>query len=256
VSTETGVSVDGVVDGLTGHGYALVPRATDPARLEAARGESERILAGAPTGRDDFEGRRTRRVYGLFAKTRAFDAVAVDPLVLGVLDRVLGHYQLGAPALIDIGPGERAQPLHRDDALYPVTRPHAELVVSAMWPLDDFTPQNGATRIVPGSHDDLADSPADFDRASLPVVMPAGSVLLYLGSTLHGGGANRSERSRRGVVMHYSASWLRAVENHVLAVPRPVVRTLAPRLQELLGYNVHPPFVGYVDGRHPRRVLG
>jgi ectoine hydroxylase-related dioxygenase (phytanoyl-CoA dioxygenase family) len=157
--------------------------------------------------------------------------------------------------MIGIGSGERAQPLHRDDALYPVPRPHAELVLSAMWPLDAFTEENGATRVVPGSHRDTSDGVADLERAGIPVAADAGSVLFYLGSTLHGGGANRTADTRHGVVMHYCASWLRPVENHVLVVPRDVVRELPAQLQELLGYNVHPPFVGYVDGRHPRRVL-
>jgi ectoine hydroxylase-related dioxygenase (phytanoyl-CoA dioxygenase family) len=85
--------------------------------------------------------------------------------------------------------------------------------------------------------------------------MPAGAALMYVGSLWHGGGANNTQQCRTGVVLHYSASWLRPVENHVLAVPREVVRTLPERLQELLGYNIYPPFVGYVDGRHPRRLL-
>jgi len=244
-----------VVAALTRDGYAVVDGAMGDAGLTWARREAARILDPMPPGRDDFEGRRTRRAYGLFAKTRAFDEAAMHPLVTGVLDQVLGHYQLGAPAIIGIGPGEKAQPLHRDDALYPVARPHAELVVSAMWPLDAFTEKNGATRVVPGSHRDTSESPADLNRASIPVASGTGSVLLYLGSTLHGGGANRTADTRHGVIMHYGASWLRPVENHVLAVPRHVVRTLPVQLQELLGYNVHPPFVGYVDGRHPRRVL-
>ena len=101
----------------------------------------------------------------------------------------------------------------------------------------------GAPRLAPSSAE------------TVTVTMPAGSALLYLGSLWHGGGANTTARSRIGVVLHYSAAWLRPVENHVLAVPRDVVRTLPARLQELLGYNVYPPFLGYVDGRHPRRVL-
>ena len=104
------------------------------------------------TGRNSFEGFSTQRVYALFAKTRMFDAAATHPLLLGVLDQVLGHYQLSAQVGICIGPGEQAQVLHRDDAIYPVPEPHPPLVVNTMWPLDEFTAENGATRFIAGSH--------------------------------------------------------------------------------------------------------
>jgi ectoine hydroxylase-related dioxygenase (phytanoyl-CoA dioxygenase family) len=212
------------------------------------------LFDATPSGRDDFEGRSTRRVYALFAKTRALDSLATHPMVLDVLDRVLGPAQLSAPTAIEIGPGERAQPLHPDDAIYPIPRPHAELVVNVMWPFDDFTEGNGATRVVPGSHRWIDERPGPATE-TVAVTMPAGSAMMYVGSLWHGGGANTAGQPRVGVVLHYAVSWIRPVENHVLAVPRDVVRELPQRLQELLGYNVYPPFLGYVDGRHPRRVL-
>ena len=144
--------VEDLIGRLDRDGYALLRDAASPEAVAAARADLERILEHTPPGRDDFEGRRTQRVYALFAKTRRLDAFALHPTVLGVLDQVLGDYQLSAPAAIAIGPGERDQPLHPDDAIYPVPRPHPELVVNVMWPLDDFTLANGATRIVPGSH--------------------------------------------------------------------------------------------------------
>jgi ectoine hydroxylase-related dioxygenase (phytanoyl-CoA dioxygenase family) len=247
-------TVDSVVECLGRKGYALVEDMLSPAAVEAAAGEMRRILAETPTGRDEFEGYRTRRVYALFAKTRAFDDAAVDPLVLGVLDRVLGHYQLSAPTGIEIGPGEVAQVLHFDDGIYPLSRPHAELVCNTMWALDPFTAANGATRIVPASHNWI-DEKAGPDTVTVPAEMPAGAALFYLGTLWHGGGANATDAPRLGVILEYVVSWLRAQENHILAVPADVVRTLTPRLQELLGYNIHPPFMGYVDGRHPRRIL-
>lgn len=246
--------VEDLVAELEREGYALIPDAAAPAAVAAARADLERILERTPPGRDDFEGRRTQRVYALFAKTRALDDFALHPVVLGVLDRVLGDYQLSAPAAIAIGPGERDQPLHPDDAIYPVPRPHAELVVNVMWPLEDFTVPNGATRIVPGSHR-WAEARPGPETPTRAIEMPAGSALLYLGSVWHGGGANHTDRVRLGVVLHYAAAWLRPVENHVLAVPPSVVGTLPTRLQELLGYNICPPFIGYVDGHHPRKLL-
>jgi ectoine hydroxylase-related dioxygenase (phytanoyl-CoA dioxygenase family) len=246
---------DAVVDSLQRDGYAVVPAALTAADVERAREELLGALAHTPTGRNGFEGFATRRVYALFKKTRAFDAPAIAPLVLGVLDRVLGHYQLSAPVGIQIGPGEQAQVLHRDDAIYPLPRPHAPVVVNTMWPLDDFTEANGATRIVAGSHAWPVDRVPDRSTETFAAEMPAGSMMFYLGNLWHGGGANRTDRPRLGVILEYVASWLRAQENHCLAVPRRVVRTLPPRLQELLGYNVFPPFVGYVDGKHPRKAL-
>ena len=123
-----------------------------------------------------------------------------------------------------------------------------------MWPLQSFTEANGATRIVPGSNRWTTERPGPA-TTTVTVEMPAGTALLYTGSVWHGGGANSTEDDRLGVVLHYAASWLRPVENHVLAVPPSLVSTLPRRLQELLGYNIHPPFIGYVDGRHPRKLL-
>jgi ectoine hydroxylase-related dioxygenase (phytanoyl-CoA dioxygenase family) len=247
-------TVDGIVARLDRDGYATVADAIPQDQVAAARADLEAILEHTPPGRDDFEGRRTQRVYALFAKTRALDPLALHPVVLGVLDRVLGQYQLSAPAGIAIGAGETAQPLHPDDAIYPLARPHAELVVNVMWPLEDFTVANGATRIVPGSHRWTERQPGP-DTDTVAIEMPAGTALLYLGSVWHGGGANHTERTRLGVVLHYAVAWLRPVENHVLAVPPVAARALPERLQELLGYNIYPPFIGYVDGRHPRKLI-
>lgn len=247
-------TVDGIVARLDRDGYATVADAIPQDQVAAARADLEAILEHTPPGRDDFEGRRTQRVYALFAKTRALDPLALHPVVLGVLDRVLGQYQLSAPAGIAIGAGETAQPLHPDDAIYPLARPHAELVVNVMWPLEDFTIANGATRIVPGSHRWTERQPGP-DTDTVAIEMPAGTALLYLGSVWHGGGANHTERTRLGVVLHYAVAWLRPVENHVLAVPPVAARALPERLQELLGYNIYPPFIGYVDGRHPRKLI-
>ena len=249
-----GTAVDEVVAGVEADGYALIPNAIAPDQVAWARAELARLVDATPLGRDDFEGRRTRRVYALFAKTRALDALALHPVVLGVLDRVLGHYQLSAPAGISIEPREVAQPLHPDDAIYPVPRPHPELVVNVMWPLQDFTKENGATRIVAGSHHWVDERP-DASTPAVSVEMSAGTALVYSGQVWHGGGANRTDQSRLGVVLHYGASWLRPVENHVLAVPPTQTRELPVRLQELLGYNVRQPFLGYVDGRHPRALF-
>jgi ectoine hydroxylase-related dioxygenase (phytanoyl-CoA dioxygenase family) len=237
------------------HGAAVVERFLSPEKVAALKAELAPHREATPFGRNDFEGHVTRRVYALFAKVRGFDELAIDPLVLGVLDRVLGpHYQLSGPVGIDVGPGETAQNLHQDDVVYPLPFPHAPVVLNTMWALDEFTEHNGATRVVPGSHDTPASQPPDEGDAVL-ATMPAGSVMFYVGSVWHQGGPNETDERRLGVILEYVVSWLRAQETHLLAVPPEVVRTLPPRLQELLGYNIFPPFLGYVDGRHPLRTL-
>jgi ectoine hydroxylase-related dioxygenase (phytanoyl-CoA dioxygenase family) len=248
-------SVATVTDALLHDGWVIVENILEPAELAHAREDLARVLSRTPTGRNDFEGFATQRVYALFAKTRAFDSAALHPLALGVLDRILGHYQLSAPVGIQIGPGEKAQILHRDEAVYPLQRPHPPVVINSMWPLDDFTAANGATRLVPESHRWVPERIPDERSELMSAEMPAGSVMFYLGNLWHGGGANRTERPRLGVILEYVVSWLRPQENHCLAVPRSVARALPERLQELLGYNIFPPFVGYVDGSHPRKVL-
>jgi ectoine hydroxylase-related dioxygenase (phytanoyl-CoA dioxygenase family) len=247
-------TVDEVAGALGDEGVCIVEGMMSAGDVVAARASLRTALDSTPTGRNDFEGYGTRRVYALFAKTRAFDAWAVHPLLLGVLDRVLGHYQLSAPTGIEIGPGEREQVLHQDQSIYPLPADYPDVVVNTMWALDDFTAENGATRLIPGSHRWFDRQPTLADEVVL-AAMPAGSVAFYVGRIWHGGGANRTEQPRLGVILEYVAAWLRAQETHLLAVPRPVVAGLPERLQELLGYNIYPPFVGYVDGRHPRRYI-
>ena len=244
-----------VVKGLREDGYFVIERFLPAERVAAMKAELNGILERTPTGRNDFEGYSTRRIYALFGKTRCFDDLAIDPLLWDVTTKVLGpHFQLSAPTGIQIGPGEPDQILHHDDSIYPLPKPHQEVVINTMWAFDDFVEENGATRMVPGSHrwePERTPTPAD----TIPMEMPAGSVMFYLGSVWHGGGANRTDRPRLGVILEFIVSWLRPQENHLLAVPRDVAATLPERLQELLGYNIYPPFMGYVDGRHPRRVL-
>ena len=247
-------TVDEVVETLEREGYAIVERLLDTEQAAAVRAGLREVLDATPAGRNDFEGYKTKRIYALFAKTRAFDAPALHPLLLGVLDRILGSYQLSAPVGIEIGPGETAQNLHTDDIIYPVQKPHQHLVLNTMWALDDFTSANGATRLVPGSHRWVDERPGDNTEVII-AEMPKGSVMFFLGSLWHGGGTNSSDSPRLGVIIEYCAGWLRPQENHVIAVPPAVVGTLPERLQELLGYGIHPPFVGYVDGRHPRKAL-
>jgi ectoine hydroxylase-related dioxygenase (phytanoyl-CoA dioxygenase family) len=247
--------VEPIVAALREDGYVVVEGVLDEQRVKGMKAELEQILESTPTGRNDFEGYDTRRIYRLFHKTRRFDDLAIHPVLLGVLEQVLGHAQLSAPTGIQIGPGEPAQILHRDDSIYPLPQPHAEVVLNTMWAFDDFTVENGATRFVPGSNRWPPGRQPTKDDETVQTEMPKGSVALYTGTIWHGGGANRTDEPRLGVILEYVAAWLRPQENHVIGVAPEVVATLPEALQEMLGYNIFPPFMGYVDGRHPRRFL-
>jgi ectoine hydroxylase-related dioxygenase (phytanoyl-CoA dioxygenase family) len=248
---------DDVARSLDEGGYALIEGVLAPGEVEDRLAALHDLFAATPKGRNSFEGFETQRIYAVYAKTRAFDDLAVHPLLLGALDHALGpHYQFSAPVALQIGPGESAQVLHRDEDVYPIPRPHAPVVVNSMWALCDFTAANGATRLIPGSHRWPEDRrPAADHNEVVHVEMPAGSVLIYLGGLWHGGGGNTTDRPRPGLLLEYVASWLRPQETHLVAMDPAVVRELPERLQELLGYNIYPPFLGYVDGRHPRRFL-
>ena len=222
-------------------------------------GELARIRAAvAPMlelhGRNPFEGRATQRVYSVLNKTRACDRIADHPRVLALLDRLLlPNYLLSMLQVINILPGEQAQMLHTDDGFYPIPRPRKALGAATIWAIDDFTADNGATDIVPGSHlwGDRLPDPAERQ----PVLMPAGSCVFFLGTLWHGGGANRSAAPRLAVTAQYCEPWVRPQEAFTLSTTRDTVRSVSEDIRRMLGYSIHPPFIGQVDGMHPKRLL-
>jgi ectoine hydroxylase-related dioxygenase (phytanoyl-CoA dioxygenase family) len=207
------------------------------------------------TGRNSFEGRKTQRIYSVLSRTRVCDRLVDHPRVLAVLDRLLmPNYLLSALQAINIQPGESAQLPHHDDGFYPIPRPRAPLAAATIWAIDDFTADNGATVVLPGSHRWGARRPGPDDPA-LPVVMPAGSCVFFVGTLWHGGGANTSDRARLAVTAQYCQPWLRPMEAFTLSIPRDVARTVSDDIQRMICYSIHPPFVGAVDGLHPLRLL-
>ena len=200
----------------------------------------------------DFEGYRTLRLSEILARSRASADLVGEPLTLDAVDEVLLphciNYRIGSCTGIEILPGEATQRLHRDDGIYPISIQGMELQVSAMWALDDFTPDNGATHVVPGSHQGPSRSVSDRVFHTVQATMPKGSLLLYLGSVLHGGGANDTDAPRMGLINTYSLGWLRQEENHYLAIPREVADSYPERIRKLMGYEPHGPILGSYPG--------
>ncbi|EED34865.1 phytanoyl-CoA dioxygenase [Luminiphilus syltensis NOR5-1B] len=190
----------------------------------------------------DFNGYKTLRLSGILALSRSSADLIAHPLVLKVADAVLLrhclNYRIGSCTAIEILPGEKDQVLHRDDSFYPLRIPDVEFQISAMWPLDDFTLENGATRVVMGSHDlrDIDDIP-ESDAEQAP--MQRGSVLFYLGATVHGGGANLSDKPRSGLINTYALGWLRQEENQYLTIPREIADSYPDHVRRLMGYQSH-----------------
>ena len=205
-------------------------------------------LALTPLGRNRFEGLRSQRVYALVAKDPVFADLVSHPRILGLLDGILEpNYLLSAALAIQLGPAEDAQQFHYDDGSYHIPRPRPPVGVSAIWAIDDFTATNGATELIPGSHRWGNERPAPDDARGRKMVMPAGSVVVFLGTTWHRGGANTTDRARLGITPQYCQPWARQLENMALAVSQDIAARCSRRVQDLLGYSIHPPLMGYVD---------
>ncbi|MDT5229295.1 MAG: hypothetical protein QOH94_3088 [Mycobacterium sp.] len=221
--------------------------------MDRIRAEVEPHLAATSGGNTEFLGATTRRTGALIARSPTARPLITNPTIVDTLDLVLGDhastFQIDLTQLVTIGPGEPAQMIHRDQwsfDRFPFPRGF-EAEVATMWAVTDFTEESGATRMVVGSHR-WEDDPDDVDQAlSSPAIMAKGSVLLYLGSIFHGGGANTTEVSRIGMNVGYSLGWLRQEENQYLACPPEIARTLPEGLLRLMGYQRGSYSIGYVD---------
>ena len=263
------MNVQAHLDELDDQGYTLIREFLSADALRRVRDGLAPYL-DSHHGRNAFEGFRTERVYTLVGRGRVFEDIVEDARVLAILDRLLRPgYLLTASQAICIHTGETAQPIHHDDSFYPVPRPRPSYSYSTIVAVDDFTAENGGTEVIPGSHrwsnaqieghyngrQHERAMPASLESRLVPMVVPAGTCILFHGTLMHRGGANRSAASRLAFSNQYCEPWARTQENFFLGVPPERTARMSPRLQVLLGYEVMPPFMGHVTASHPHKVL-
>lgn len=269
------VPIASLVEAIDRDGVAMVTDAIDPGLLAALNGEFDVLIDGARPGTPnhiemliDFMGHKTVRIDGLPGKSKAFVDLLQHPLALDMADHYLLphclHYLLSTAQLIEIQTDETVQHLHRDDTawIYPpmptdrdaaptVDVPQLEVIV--LYALSDFTAENGATRVVPGSHLWPARRKPQ-EHEVVAAEMPAGSAIYYVGKTLHGGGPNSTDQMRRALFLGFSLGWLRTKENFFISTPIDKVREMPKRVQQLLGYETHGG-IGVVDVGCPSALL-
>ncbi len=251
-------AIDRWTERLKADGYCIIPDALPVETLGALNEDLDARFAATPFCEGGFYGPRTKRFGSLLKRS----AVAADfiqhPLILGIAQKLLGpwcdRFNLNLSQGIEIHPGAPAQFPHRDQDMWQGDKGRIEYLINVMWPLTDFTAENGATRIWPGSHTAVALDMAPIEK---PVVaeMPPGSVLLFLGSTLHAAGGNYARSIRRGLIVSYCLGWLKPFENQWLCYPPEIARTFSPELAELIGYSQHRPNLGNYEGQSPAILL-
>jgi len=239
-------------------GWAVIEHAVDLELVDAISDDLLRLEhdLGIVPANNLFEGRRTTRIYNLLVHGQLYERIPLHPNVLPVVEQVLDPGLLiSSLSSIAIGSDEQAQPIHADDQLIPLPKPHPPLICNTMWAITDFTEENGATRLCPGTHE-LDHSPNLLEHYdSIAAEMPKGSVLVWVGSLWHGGGANTTSQRRVGIAMNYCAGYVRQQENQQLGIPLDVARRFPRRLQELCGYSIYNGLIGHIDKQHPGKLL-
>ncbi|MEO5672460.1 MAG: phytanoyl-CoA dioxygenase family protein [Ramlibacter sp.] len=262
-------SLAGQLAELDERGFVVIPDFLSPVMIDRVRAALAPHLR-SHSGRNNFEGFHTERVYTLVGRGKVFEDIVEDPRIVALLDATLAPgCLLTASQAICIYPGETAQPIHYDDSFYPIPRPRPSFSFSTIVAVDAFTRENGCTEVIPGSHrwsdariagaydghDADAETPAALESQLVPLEMPAGACVFFQGTLMHRGGANRSAAPRLAFSNQYCEPWARTQENFFIGVPPSLVRTMSPRLQSMLGYSVMAPFMGHVTALHPLKAL-
>ena len=239
-------------------GWCVFGRAVEPALIACIEAELDPRFAATPLCQGAFYGERTKRFGSLLTRSAAIERLAMHPLILEIVEQMLlpwcERIALNLTQAIEIHPGALPQLPHRDQDMWQGPKGSLEYLVNVMWPLTTFTRLNGGTRLWTGSQFDQDIPVLPEEEAVVPTVSP-GDALIFLGSTLHGGGGNASPALRRGIVISYCLGWLKPWENQWLAYPPEIARHFDPDIAALVGYQQHRPSLGNFEGQCPSVLL-
>lgn len=249
VTFSSNAQIDEILEVFRRDGACIIADVLSPEEVEQTLEQVMPYVERTQYGADDFAGRKTRRTGALVARSESCREIVMDKLILGTAEKFLADFTkriiLHLTQTICIGPGGGAQTLHRDRLAWGEHLPKSiEPQFNTMWALTDFTAENGATRVVPGSNRWDWEKRAEQEQIC-QAEMSAGSVLLYSGSVIHSGGENLTEQMRMGLNITYCLGWLRQEENQYLSCPPEYAKELSPSLQELLGYTMGNYALGY-----------
>lgn len=251
--------IAGYIQDLRRDGYCVIKDALPSSLIAALESDLEPTFAATPFGKGGFYGETTKRFGRLLIRSPHARALVQHQLILAIVDTILSpwcdRFQLNTTQAIEVHSGAPAQVPHRDQDMWRGPIGEVEYLVNVMWPLTPFTRDNGATRVWPRTHGRMALAP-EPEALPIAIEMEPGAALLFLGSALHGAGANRTLEVRRGLVIGYSLGWLKPYENQWLAYPPEVAKTFPPDLAALVGYRQHRPNLGNFEGQCPSVLLG
>jgi ectoine hydroxylase-related dioxygenase (phytanoyl-CoA dioxygenase family) len=249
----------GIAHALSKDGFVILKNLLGEREVRAIADELEPHFEATPRCLGDFHGWKTTRVNSVLTRAPTVRSLlfhqAIWPGVQAILKPACDYVQLNLVQAIRVHPGERAQAPHRDEEMWPGDKHGVPWVVNVMWAIDEFTEQNGATRLWPGSHAEGLDRFVD-PSASIAAEMPPGSACVFMGALTHGAGANRSVAPRTGIIVSYCLGWLKTYENQYLTYPPSAARGFDPELQALIGYRMHRPNLGSWNGQDPGMLLG
>ncbi len=252
-------NVPALTEQLRQDGFLILTEIACPAAIDAIGDELAPYFSATPYCQGPFYGAETKRLGRVLARSPSAHGLVLHDLVYEIVSAVLQpnchSLQLNLTQAIEIFPGAPAQGPHRDHDMWWTPKGETEYMVNVMWALDDFSERNGATRVWPGSNRMDQSEMLRPDEEAIAAAMPKGSACIFLGSTMHSGGENRSSHSRRGLIISYCLGWLKPWENQWLAYPPEVARSFAPELAALVGYQQHLPSLGNFEGRCPSVLL-